>query len=282
MNCCGSIESQYNIDIMSRQYNKTDSFIHAPSLLSLLRNNAPLVLFIFFGLISMFIVYQFYNAGSDAAAESASSFSFEADIEKSSVRTISIKKEIKKLPVTQRRAQSPAPKLIGLIAGHRSFDSGASCDDGLTEVQTTDAIAESAAEKLRVMEIDTQTLDEFDPLLEDYSATALISIHIDSCDFINEWATGFKIAGSPYTNSSDLSICIQQMYGNFTQLPYHTNSITPHMLNYHAFNKIGQGTPAIIIEIGFLNQDRQLLTRDSGLVVDGLVAGIDCFLDQLD
>ena len=169
-----------------------------------------------------------------------------------------------------------------MIAGHRGFDSGASCDDGLTEVQVTSDIAERTAAKLRKMEIDTQTLDEFDLLLEDYSTTALISIHADSCDFINELATGFKIAGSPYTNSSDLSICLQQMYGNFTQLPYHTNSITPHMVNYHAFNNTSQGTPAIIIEIGFLNRDRQLLTQDSELVVDGLVAGIACFLDQLD
>ena len=267
---------------MRRQYRKTDSFISAPSLSSLLRNNAPLALFIFLGLISMIIVYQFYNSGSDEAAENASSFSFEADIEQSSVRTISIMKEIKKLPVTQRRSQSPAPKLIGLIAGHRGFDSGAVCDDGLTEVQTTEAITERAADILREMEIDTMTLEEYDPLLENYVATALISIHVDSCEFINELATGFKIAGSPYTNSSDLSICVQQMYGNFTQLPYHTNSITPHMANYHAFNKIRQGTPAIIIEMGFLNQDRKLLTQDSDLVVDGLIAGIECFLDQLD
>ena len=267
---------------MRRQYSNSDTLIQPPSVIYFLRRNAPLVLFISFGLISMFIVYQFYNAGSDEAAESASTFSIEADIQQGSVRTIAIKKEIKKLPVSQRRAQSPAPKLIGLIAGHRDFDSGTECDDGFTEVQVTDDITEKTAEKLRAMEIDTRTLNEFDPLLDNFSATALVSIHVDSCDYINDIATGFKIAGSPYTDSSDLSICIQQMYGNFTQLPYHTNSITPHMANYHAFNKISQGTPAIIIEIGFLNLDRHLLTRDSETVVDGLVAGIDCYLEQLD
>lgn len=265
---------------MRQQSRDPDSLIHPPSVISLLRNNVPLVLFVIFGLVSMFAVYQFYSAGSDEAADKAASFSEEADIEQSSARSIPISKEIMILPVTQRRAQSPGPILIGLIAGHRAFDSGTSCDDGLTEVEITDSVSERVAEELRLTDIDAETLDEFDPRLENYSATALISIHVDSCEFINEFATGYKIAGSPYIDSSQLSICIQQMYGDLTQLSYHTNSITPHMANYHAFNKIGFETPAIIIEIGFLNLDRQILTRDSDVVVDGLVEGINCFLEQ--
>ncbi len=265
---------------MRQQSRDSDSYIHTPFLLALLRNNAPLLLFLILGLASMFIVYQFYNARSDEAAKEASSFSEEVDIERAASRIVPISKEIKKLPVTQRRAQSPGPIRIGLIAGHRGFDSGTLCADGFTEVQVTDAVTERVAANLRLKEIDTETLDEFDPRLENYSAAALISIHVDSCDFINEVATGYKIAGSPFTDSSQLSICMQQMYGETTMLPYHPNSITPHMANYHAFNKINQGTPAIIIEIGFLNLDRQILTQGSEVVVDGLVEGITCFLEQ--
>jgi N-acetylmuramoyl-L-alanine amidase len=265
---------------MRQQSSDPDSYIHTSFPLALLRNNAPLLLFVIVGFISMFAVYQFYNTRSDEAAKEASSFSEEVDIKQGASRVVPISKEIKKLPVSQRRAQSPGPIRIGLIAGHRSFDSGTTCADGFTEVQITDAITERVAANLRLKEIDTETLDEFDPRLDNYTATAVISIHVDSCDFINEFATGYKIAGSPYTDSSQLSICVQQMYGESTTLPYHPNSITPHMANYHAFNKISQGTSAIIIEIGFLNLDRQILTQGSDVVVDGLVEGITCFLEQ--
>ncbi|GMQ78836.1 MAG: hypothetical protein BMS9Abin02_1376 [Anaerolineae bacterium] len=265
---------------MRQRSRDPDSYIDTPFLLALLRNNAPLVLFLILGLASMFAVYQFYNSRSDEAAKEASSFSEKVDIEQATSRIAPISKEIIKLPVTQRRAQSPGPTRIGLIAGHRGFDSGTLCDDGFTEVQVTDAVTERVAANLRLKDIDVETLDEFDPRLDNYSATALISIHADSCDFINKLATGYKIAGSPFTDSSQLSICLQEMYGESTMLPYHPNSITTHMANYHAFNKISQGTPAIIIEIGFLNLDRRILTQGSKVVVDGLVEGITCFLEQ--
>jgi N-acetylmuramoyl-L-alanine amidase len=65
-----------------------------------------------------------------------------------------------------------------------------------------------------------------------------------------------------------------------TQLPYHENTITPHMTDYHAFRKIALGTPAIIIEVGFISLDRELLTTGADLVSDALVDGILCYLDS--
>jgi N-acetylmuramoyl-L-alanine amidase len=50
------------------------------------------------------------------------------------------------------------------------------------------------------------------------------------------------------------------------------------MSNYHAFRKISSGTQAIIIEIGFMNLDREILTIESDSVVKGLTNGILCFL----
>ena len=126
-----------------------------------------------------------------------------------------------------------------------------------------------------------EILDEFDPRLESFSASAIVSIHADSCDYINELATGFKISGSPLTDSSSLSICIEQAYREATELKYHPDSITPHMTDYHAFRKIAPGTPAIIIEVGFLNLDREILTSGSEVVVSGLSNGILCYMDQL-
>ena len=53
------------------------------------------------------------------------------------------------------------------------------------------------------------------------------------------------------------------------------------MTDYHAFRKLAPGTQALIIEIGFLNLDRQLLTDGSDKVVEGLANGISCFLEGM-
>jgi N-acetylmuramoyl-L-alanine amidase len=52
------------------------------------------------------------------------------------------------------------------------------------------------------------------------------------------------------------------------------------MSEYHVFNKISTVTPALIIEVGFLNLDREILTTHSDVVVTGLVNGILCYLGQ--
>lgn len=177
-------------------------------------------------------------------------------------------------------AEGAGAERIGLIAGHSSFDSGTVCADGLTEVQVNEAVAERTASMLRASGIEVDILDEYDPRLDGYSASALVSIHVDSCDFINELATGFKISGSTFTDSTQLSICVQQNYSQATNLEYHPNSITPEMVGYHAFRKISSGTPAIIIEIGFLYLDREILTNRIDDVAKGLHDGIMCYLDQ--
>jgi len=191
-----------------------------------------------------------------------------------------IVKTVAHQPVSQRLPQSPGPVKIGLIAGHMDNDSGAACADGLTEAQVTQQIAERIASTLLAEGINTEILAEFDPRLDGYTATALVSIHADSCDYINDLATGFKISGSPFTDSTQLSICVEEAYRNATEMPYHPNSITPHMTNYHAFREIAPGTPALIIEVGFLNLDREMLTTDVDKPIAGLISGIRCFLDK--
>jgi N-acetylmuramoyl-L-alanine amidase len=191
-----------------------------------------------------------------------------------------IVKTVAHQPVSQRLPQSPGPVKIGLIAGHMDNDSGAACADGLTEAQVTQQIAERVASTLLAEGVNTEILAEFDPRLDGYTATALVSIHADSCDYINDLATGFKISGSPFTDSTQLSICVEEAYRNATQMPYHPNSITPHMTNYHAFREIAPGTPALIIEVGFLNLDREMLTTNVDRPIAGLISGIRCFLDK--
>jgi N-acetylmuramoyl-L-alanine amidase len=189
-------------------------------------------------------------------------------------------KSIPAKSVTQRLAQSPGPLRIGIIAGHQGFDSGSVCADGLTEVEVNTNIAQRVVAELRAQGINTDLLDEFDSRLEGYSATAVISIHADSCTYINDLATGYKIAGSSVTESSRLSICVEQAYQESTLLPYHENTITPHMTDYHVFREISPGTPAIIIEVGFVYLDRELLTVEAEKPVAGLINGTLCYLNS--
>lgn len=189
-------------------------------------------------------------------------------------------KNVPQKPVAQRLAQSPGPRRIGIIAGHKGFDSGAVCADGLTEAAINADLANKLMANLQARGVRAEILDEFDARLTGYSATALISIHADSCQYVNDLATGFKISGSSFTDSTQLSICMEQAYSAATQLDYHANTITADMANYHAFREIALGTPAIIIEVGFMYLDRDLLTNNTDPVVTGLINGVTCFLEQ--
>ena len=182
--------------------------------------------------------------------------------------------------IVQRLPQSPGPIHVGIIAGHKDNDSGSVCDDGVTEAAINANITAQVVANLQENGVAAEILSEFDPRLQNYQATALVSIHADSCTYYNELATGFKIAGSSYTDSQALSICVEQAYREATELPYHANTITEHMTDYHAFREIGVGTPAIIVETGFMNLDRELLTTNSNIPAAGISNGILCFLKQ--
>jgi N-acetylmuramoyl-L-alanine amidase len=54
------------------------------------------------------------------------------------------------------------------------------------------------------------------------------------------------------------------------------------MSSYHAFGEINPETTAAIIEVGFLNLDKQLLTEKPDLAAQGISAGILCFINNED
>jgi N-acetylmuramoyl-L-alanine amidase len=178
---------------------------------------------------------------------------------------------------------TPSPKTrIGIVAGHWGYDVGAVCADGLTEEMVNLRIATLVQQYLIAEGFEVDLLKEFDDRLQLYQASALISIHNDSCEFINDEATGFKVAAamaSPFPERANrLTACLIQRYQSITGLKFHFNSITPHMTYYHAFDEIHSETTAAIIETGFLNLDRQILTEQPDLVAKGVTAGILCYV----
>ena len=246
-------------------------------ILRLLARNIPTLIFLGVAMAGMFVVYWYFTPTFGVPENvSAATLSIAAPPEGS--LSAPIYKDAPSNPVVQRLAQSPGPLRVGIIPGHKDSDSGAVCEDGLTEAQINLNLAEKVAANLNAKGVSTDMLAEFDPRLDGYYATALISIHADSCEYYGEEATGFKLAGSSYTDSQALSICVENAYREATQLPYHANTITEHMTDYHAFRKIGLGTPAIILETGFMNLDRELLTTNSDVPVVGITNGILCYL----
>ena len=178
---------------------------------------------------------------------------------------------------------------IGIVAGHSGNDLGAVCSDALGAIREADInlnVASLVREKLIAQGYDVDLLAEFDPRLTEYHALALVSIHADSCEYINDQATGFKVAAAISTKypeqAARLTTCLRTRYASITGLPFHSGSVTGDMSNYHAFNEINPDTPAAIIETGFMNLDRQILTEGQDVLADGITSGILCFVRNED
>lgn len=179
----------------------------------------------------------------------------------------------------------PRP-LIGIVAGHWGNDSGAVCPDGLTEVEINLEVATRVKEILTAEQYDVDLLEEFDERLQGYQALALVSIHADTCQFIDNNATGYKVAAALSTSAPEranrLVACLTNRYQQTTGLRFHPGSVTSDMSSYHAFNEIHSDTTAAIIEIGFLNLDRQILTTQPDLLAEGIAQGVLCYIRNED
>jgi N-acetylmuramoyl-L-alanine amidase len=175
---------------------------------------------------------------------------------------------------------------IGIIAGHWQYDTGAVCPDGLEEVQVTQDVAQRVAAILDFRGLVAEVLPEHDPdlpgpPLQNYRAALLVAIHADSCDIPG--ASGFKVARWRYSEMPEtddrLVECLQARYAASTLLARHDDSITIDMWNYYAFREIAVETPAAIIELGFLLDDRSALENLRYEMALGIADGIACFLE---
>ena len=180
---------------------------------------------------------------------------------------------------------SVEPRRVGIIAGHAPYDTGAVCPDGRREVDVTVDVAARVQALLEYRGFRVDILPEHDPdlpepPLQNYRGAALVSIHADSCDVPG--ASGFKVAGWRYSSTPELDQrlvdCLYDRYAAATLLPRHDESITIDMWNYYAFREIAVDTPAAIIELGFLLDDRAALDDLRYEMALGVADGIGCFL----
>ncbi len=175
---------------------------------------------------------------------------------------------------------------IGIVSGHwgDGTDPGAVCGNGVTESGVNYKIAVLVRQKLEQLNYTVDLLQEQDPRLGGYRASALVSIHADTCADLGLEATGYKVAAAVGSRDPNLSArlvaCIASHYGTATNLPYHPGSITDDMTGYHAFEEIDPATTAAIIETGFLFLDYPTLSERSGDVAQGIVNGILCYINN--
>jgi N-acetylmuramoyl-L-alanine amidase len=169
---------------------------------------------------------------------------------------------------------------VGIIVGHWQDGSGATCEDGLREVDVTLDVAQLVAADLEKAGYRVDLLAEFDERLLGYRALAVVSLHADSCILEH---TGFKVArhvDSAIPEVDDgLVDCLWAEYERSTQLTRDQLHITLDMCEYHAFQEVASSTPSAIVELGYLGGDRGLLTERQETVARGVTAGVRCFLE---
>jgi N-acetylmuramoyl-L-alanine amidase len=173
---------------------------------------------------------------------------------------------------------------IGIVSGHMGpeNDPGATCPDGLTENEINFAVAQRVWRTLRERGYTVDLLEEFDVRLDDYQANALVSIHANDCRDYGEPVSGFLVsqAEARPTDGPDafLMECIATAYGQSTGLPQRFG-LTRDMTDYHIFREIHINTPGVILELGFMRDDREILTTQPDLLAQAIVDGISCYLN---
>lgn len=181
--------------------------------------------------------------------------------------------------------ESSPREQIALVSGHAGFDSGAICTDSAgntisTEAEINAAITDSTARRLRDERLDVLVLEEYDDQQQGLEAALLVSLHSDSC--ID--SSGYKAARHPNSQVADQAdlflACLDEHYAPQTRLTYHANTLTHDMFEYHAFSKVAPQTPAVILEMGFMGGDHQLLSTEQSLVAKAITDSILCFLKR--
>lgn len=185
---------------------------------------------------------------------------------------------------------SDPTRTIGIVAGHNGpsqrgrIDAGASCEDGLTEAEVTFDIAVEVAKALRRQGYVVLLLDEFDSRLQRLQAAAVVSIHSGDCRDYGVPVTGFlvdNVASRPDGGpDDDLAECIGRRYRQATGLDRRFGH-TLHMTDFHRFDELDALTPAVVLELGFLLADREILTNRQDEVAQGIATGILCFVQPV-
>ena len=173
---------------------------------------------------------------------------------------------------------------VGILAGHWQNHTGEVCADGIIEADINYAIANRVKLDLEERNFQVNLFPEFDLDLINYEADVLVAIYSGSCLQSPPPPSGFKIGTSLTAENpekvNNLSVCLAENYQKYTQLPFTYEIINPDHTSYHIFRDIHPDTPAVLIEIGKLSTNRDLIANRSSSIVEGITAGIICFVEN--
>jgi N-acetylmuramoyl-L-alanine amidase len=174
---------------------------------------------------------------------------------------------------------------IGILAGHWQDNPGEVCSDGLIEADINQAISTRVSQNLTDLGYKVDIFPEYDMALLNYRSAAFVAIYSGSCNESPLPPSGFKIATSLTAQNPDkvnqLAVCLGEQYQKATKLPFTYEVLNPDNPSYHVFRDINSDSPAVLIEIGSLKTDRNLIVSHSDTVSNGIAAGILCYLDGL-
>lgn len=161
---------------------------------------------------------------------------------------------------------------IGLFVGHHQSDTdrGAVCADGLTERSINGSVANSLVADLTEQGYTVDLFYDFDSALSGYRADLLLVLHTREC--IEDSLSGYRVIN--VNNPETLDQCLSA-YETATDLERLVNP--SYMQWYSQFNTIAESTPVLLIEMGMLEADRELLTTEQHRVVEGLANTLTCF-----
>jgi len=173
---------------------------------------------------------------------------------------------------------------IGILAGEWKNSTGEVCADGIIEVDINLNIANRVKLDLEDRDFQVDLFPEFDLDLLNYDADVLVAIYSGSCLQKPLPPSGFKIGTSLTAENPEvinqLAVCLAENYQESTHLPFSYEVINPDHSSYHIFRDVHPDTPAVLIEIGMLSTDRNLIENKTTSIVDGITAGIECFLES--
>lgn len=173
---------------------------------------------------------------------------------------------------------------IGILAGHWQNHTGEVCADGVIEADINYAIANRVKLELEERNFHVNLFPEFDLDLLNYEADVLVAVYSGSCLQSPPPPSGFKIGTSLTAENpeevNNLAVCLAENYQKYTQLSFTYEIINPDHTSYHIFRDIHPDTPAVLIEIGKLSTDRDLIANRSSSITEGITAGIICFVEN--
>ena len=178
-------------------------------------------------------------------------------------------------------------KIIGILPGHYGFDVGYQCGPELNFVAESDVnlrIAVMVRDYLQAQGYTVDFLHEFDPLLSNYTALALVSIHANTCDIQNTKQSGFNVTTAGQntypSESKRLNDCLAYHYAQNSGLEFLGDNYMRGEEMLVSFDTVNNYTTISVINTGYLGNDYRTISEKTNSLAKGIADGIICYVEN--